>query len=137
MADGEDKSWGEIMLSMAQQISEINGKLDGLVSHEKLSSQITDMRREMITKIDKSEARSESLMHTTVEKAVASTRARLDTIEGGIDSKAEKVARIVVAEETAKTDRAMKRANLMAISGGGAGLAAGATMVAKLMFGGG
>ncbi len=137
VADGEEKTLHGVILDMSRQISEISGKLDGLVSHEKLSNQLTDARRELITKIDKAEERCNKHADAALDKAVASTQSRLGTLEGSIDSRAEKVARRVIDEEAAKTEKSMKQAKLMMLGGGGMGLVGGATAVARLLFGGG
>jgi hypothetical protein len=107
LADGEGKDVYDVLMGMNAQLSRVEAKVDGLVSHERMAEIVNASRREWRDDIRTSLAEARHERQNDIQKSVSEAEARLraEIRSSNTEQDRRNEAREELIEKTAKSVR--------------------------------
>lgn len=135
MADGGGEiTVGEALIALTAEVHRVHGRLDGLVTHERIADLITDMRREY----EASARRGQAAMQARIDEVEKRLRSLINdehvAISGEIIQVSETKVKTTLADERQIEQHNMKRVRIFALTGGGIGATGGLGAAAYALF---
>lgn len=135
MADGGSEiTVGEALIALTAEVHRVHGRLDGLVTHERIADLITDMRREYEASARRDAAAARKYSDDIEARLRALIKDEHFAISGEIIQISETKVKTTLADERQIEKHTMRRVRMFAMTGGGIGAAGGIGTAAYALF---